>query len=161
MALFEISSVLTILEKATKVAQGILNMGEKSGLKKEAVELQNIITSLHSQILTMYAQYSELVQVKNNLEKKLVEYEDWNETESQYELKEVAPGVFVFSLKEDNRTPEPNHWLCTNCFYDRKKSILQRYGTSKYLCPRCKTEIIIPPGQSWEGRGVRLKPRLR
>ena len=150
MALLEITAVLSILEKATKVAHAILNVGEKSGLKKEAIELQTIITSLHSQILTMYAHYSELLQVKNDLEKKLMDYENWDETKSQYKLEEVAPGVFVFSLKEDNRVSEPNHWLCTNCFDDRKKSILQRHGTVKYLCPKCKNEIIVPPGGSWD-----------
>lgn len=145
----QILAIVSLIEKASKVVDRVLKNTKEPDTRQALIELQGVYVSLQSQLVSMQVEHSKLLQIKNDLEKKLVEYENWDKTEPQYKLEEVAPSVFVFSLKEDNRVSEPNHWLCTNCFYDRKKSILQRHGISRYLCPKCKNEIIVPSEKSW------------
>ena len=87
----------------------------------------------------MNAKHQELLKSKDDLEKKILEFENRSETERQYELKEVAPSTFVYMYKKTLKSAEPMHWLCTNCWKDRIKSILQlaRHNAAgkTYLCP--------------------------
>jgi hypothetical protein len=80
---------------------------------------------------------------KDELEKKLIEQENWHNERARYHLKKVGGGVFVYALKESNATTEPAHWLCAHCYEEQKKSILQRNPYPTWLCPRCKTKIVI------------------
>ncbi len=146
MALAEFTMVLTSLKTVIEIATSIRNMSENIELKEKTIEFQNSIIGLQSDIFSIQSEYGKLLDIKDELEKKLIEYENWNKTKSQYELKEVGHGVFVYASKRDDKSSEPEHWLCTHCFDDRKKSILQKYTTGPkvdfHFCPRCKTEIF-------------------
>ena len=89
-------------------------------------------------------QHNFLVE-RDDLAKKLMEFEKWAEIENKYQLKEITRGVFVYESKDIEGSTVPKHWLCTNCFKDHKASILQyegEYGDGNhYACPHCKTKI--------------------
>ena len=129
---------LTGFKTAVEIIKSISNISKNSEVKEKIIGLQNAILSLQ-------AEYGELLDIKNQLEKKLTEYEDWDKTESQYQLKEIASGVFVYESKKDEKSTEPKHQLCTNCFSDHKKSILQGLkgmkGLEGYYCPKCETKF--------------------
>jgi hypothetical protein len=50
-----------------------------------------------------------------------------------YELKEVRPGVYAYSVKEAMRGPEPEHKICANCF--AKKLGCQGEQMCSYVIP--------------------------
>jgi Zn finger protein HypA/HybF involved in hydrogenase expression len=79
------------------------------------------------------------------LENELAKIQDWEKEASRYDLKEIDKGAFVYTLKPGATNGEPDHWLCTNCFAKKEKSILQLDNVSvaghHYLCPNCKAEI--------------------
>lgn len=157
MVLNEISMALKGFKAAVEITKTILNMSKDVSLSNKIIELQNVILSLHSE-------YGKLIEVKDQLEKELMEYENWDKTKSQYDLKEVAPGVLVYASQKGDQPAEPQHWLCTNCFNDKKKSILQfskdvRSGRY-YSCPKCKTEIRTPSDKPPGGRS-RIVPGWR
>jgi len=143
VVLSEISIALKSFKTAAEITKSILNISKDADLKDKIIELRNLILSLQSE-------YSTLLDVKDQLEKKLMEYEDWDKTESQYQLKEITPGIRVYSPKEDSGLSDSDHWLCPNCFNDRKKSILQLDEDNDvfgqyYICPKCKNRFCSRP----------------
>jgi hypothetical protein len=92
--------------------------------------------------------HQSLLRDKDKLSKKVMEFENWSETERQYELKKIASGIFVYCYKKTKDSKDPLHWLCTNCYKKKKASILQletkRFSGKYYFCPDCKTTIHIP-----------------
>ena len=145
--------IVKSLTAVANIAKRLVNTVKEVEAKKVAIELQSVILSLQDQILSMQHEHSNLLQIKNDLEKELMNLKDWEKTKSQYELKEVVPGFFVYSPKPNSKFSEPDHWLCANCFNDGKKSILQR-KRSKYLCPKCETEVFIPSGKKLPLRSI-------
>ena len=96
-----------------------------------------------------------LLAVLSGLIAYIIAKNSWAKIEKQYELKEIIPGYFVYSYKKTNK---PIHYLCTNCFKDKKTSILRignivnnMENSTTYSCPDCKTKYKIineTPGSS-------------
>ncbi len=68
--------------------------------------------------------------------------EKWDAEKQKYELKQISGlGAFAYMLKLEARGTEPLHWLCTQCYENRKKSVVQIFGEmgadSIYKCPGC------------------------
>ena len=132
---FKLVSELNNLLQASKI---------DSEVKKKSAELTNVIISLQESISLINAKNQELVEINNNLRNKVIKMSKWNKEAKRYVLKELVPGVVVYALKEDQCISEPNHYLCTNCYQEERKSILQKtfpaFGNATYECknPICK-----------------------
>src|SRR5687767_3847590 len=105
-----------------------------AAVRDKAIEAQSAVIALQSAMLALQSQYAELMIEKDELKRRLIEIEDWTGEVQRYQLKEIAEGVFVRELKQDQAGDETVHWLCTSCFAHRKKSILQRHEQD-YVCP--------------------------
>jgi hypothetical protein len=146
MPINQISAALSSIKIASEMAKGILSLNKDVAVNEKAAKLLSVIISLQHNIMSLQSEYGELLKSKDNLENKLKEYETWKVTESQYKLEEISHGVFVRVPNNSHPYPEPKHWLCTNCWQDKKKSILQlrwkmKNGIDAYECPRCKSVI--------------------
>lgn len=142
----EISSLISSSKAAYDIAKGIISLKAEVERNQSISDLLNIILSVQSDALAMQSKYQDLLQEKNNLEKKLMDFEKWSETESQYDLQEIVCGVFVYVYKKTDNSKDPVHWLCTNCWQDKIKSIIQcdnpNYSRNRiYTCPKCKYAI--------------------
>jgi len=92
-----------------------------------------------------------LLERVSQLEKEVASFETWNTEKNRYELKALRPSVFAYMLKIGERGSEPPHWLCANCYENRKKSFFQWTARTAqayrvYECPACKAEIA-PSGE--------------
>lgn len=128
-----ITTSIELIEKHAKAKAFNEIMAEITKLQKACFEAYSLAFSLHEK-------YGEL-------KKKHLETKDWeNKTVPDYTLTQIAPGVFVYAFKPGEKRDEPPHYLCTNCFKDKRKSILQRAGRDvsgvKYNCPECGTDIL-------------------
>lgn len=143
----EISSLVASTQTAVTIAKGLASIYVDDKVKERTSELLSILLSVQGDALTMQAKHQKLLQIKNDLEQKIMESEKWAETELQYELKQVAPDTFVYSYKGGIESAEPKHWLCTNCWKDKIKSIIrlssEYSGSKKYICPHCKDDFYI------------------
>ena len=135
----EFTAAVTAATHATKLIASVLETVHDTKSKQVVLNLQNGVLDLQSKLYAAQAKYQELADIKREAEQKLIEYEQWDSEAARYELKEIATGIFVRSLKPNDSRSEPQHWLCPNCFEHRKKSILVRphvdhlnYGSSGF-----------------------------
>jgi len=138
----EFASLLSSSKAACDIAKNLAAVYIDDKVRNRTAELVSILLSVQSDTLSIQAKQQELIKEKDNLEKTILQYKNWTITEGQYELKEVARGIFVYAKKPGIEPAEPMHWLCTNCWQDKIKAIIQRSSCSDiYTCPRCKTSI--------------------
>ncbi len=149
MAFTETTAILSALKTLKDIIKSFSSLSSDVAIKEKTSELLGIIVDLQGDILLMQSEYGELLKSKNDLEKELIELKDWEKTKSQYKLKKIASGTFVYSYEDSHDSKDPPHWLCANCYHNGKKSILQ-FSTKAffYFCPKCKTEIHHPNGKS-------------
>lgn len=109
--------------------------------------------SLSTQGVVLAAQkHSTLSDRIRELEKEILELKSWEREADRYQLTELSPGLFTYYLKPGREQGEPIHHLCTNCFAQREKSILQIRTSSshrRYECPRCQQ--VLHPGARKRG----------
>jgi hypothetical protein len=139
----EFSTALGLLKTITGTAKRLGDTREEVKVNEVAIQLQSIVLDLQSEMMLIQSDYQNILRSKEDLEKKLVEQESWDKERARYHLKNVGSGAFVYALKDGHATTEPAHWLCAHCYEEKKKSILQRNPYPQWLCPRCKTKIII------------------
>jgi hypothetical protein len=100
---------------------------------------QTAVMASHEKQLTLTNRVSDL-------EKKIVELEDWNREAERYKLTELCTDVVAFTLKPGMENGEPPHKLCTACFGKRQKGYLNRTNMNVagtfYTCNLCNKEII-------------------
>ena len=93
------------------------------------------------------------------LEATIAEYDNWEAEKDRYELYQIKPsGGFAYRLrKECVQDAEPNHYICPNCYENRRKSILQmrddptamvglgsRAPAFNLVCTLCEAKIPCP-----------------
>jgi len=140
------TSIFTSAKVAYDIAKGI-NVLKTSVERDEAVaKVLEVLLSVQHDALSMQKEQSLLLTEKDNLIKKISEFEKWSEIESQYELKELTVGVPVYAYKKTDKETQPPHLLCANCFSKKQKghyiqSEIEFDGTH-YKCLNCDKEII-------------------
>ena len=141
-----ISSALGSLGLTVNFVKNSIEKIKDAAVREKVEELLNTIIPLQSIILSLQSANSTLIKEKEALEHKLSEIEDWRQEASGYELKELVSGVYVYAKKKGVQTTEPIHYLCTKCYNERRKSILQRtrhdFDGMHYVCHSCSSEII-------------------
>ena len=149
----DITTALAAIKTMTEFASLAAKSKKDSAVAEKAIELNSVIIDLQSAILSIQAQNQDLLHRNSELEKKIVDMENWNATAEKYALTEIALNVFAYASKTDNDATEPPHWLCTTCFENKQKSILQRGEKTingyVYSCGNCKNRLVFYPG--WFG----------
>lgn len=149
----EIAAAAASIKTFSDLTTLILKTKVDSAVTAKAIESQSAIISLQDAMLNLQSQHQSLLREKEVLEKRLIDAEDWNAEASKYSLKEIAPGVFVYVLNLNGDSPTPTHWLCSRCYQEKRKSILQKTGKSGganiYLCLLCQNTLLIygTPGE--------------
>ncbi len=144
----EIATALSSIKIASDLATLVLKAKVDSAVTQKAIELQASLITLQSTVMTIQAQNQDLLSENNQLKQQLIAAKDWEAEANKYSLKEVLPGSFVYAINQDQLGTQPYHWLCTHCYENKQKSILQRMGKELrgwiYNCPTCKTQILGP-----------------
>lgn len=136
MAIAELTAIATIAKTAYDIAKDIDKITTSTEEKKKIAELVDILFGVQKNAFEAQEKAQELQTKNHELEKRLREFDEWAETQKQYELKELDSGIFAYARKEDAKSDEPMHHLCPNCFdREKRKSILQG---ENHWCPACK-----------------------
>lgn len=151
-------------QAANGMVKSILELRDTAKIHEKIMELRGMIMEAQGQAISAQAEGLTLVGRIRDLEAEIVKLKDWDRDAQRYELKEPAPGVFTYAVKEAMRGEQPAHQLCAHCYQDRFKSILNQEilapGMTYILaCDHCGAELVTSglrqPGQPKRRPGKR------
>jgi hypothetical protein len=148
-----ITAGLQSLKAAFDIGKALLNLGV-------SVEVQDRIREMNEKILTAQEgaiasrdYQSALLKQIGDLEKQIADFDQWNAEAETYQLTNLRQpndprgSIHAFAPKEGTHTSEPAHLLCTECFSNRHKSILQHQDIAgripALLCLHCNNLIYL------------------
>lgn len=139
-----IAAALSAIENAKKLAKDINDLSRTAERQEMLVDFNAQILDAQRALFQVRAEYEELAKIKGELERKLLEKEDWNRQAARYELKELASGVLVYAVKPGMEAGEPFHYACPHCMQKQQRSILSLPGPGwgKYVCHQCSYEAV-------------------
>src|SRR6185437_11648582 len=106
--------------------KSMLDMAKALKDINDATIRNGAVIELQEKILAAREAQSAALERISELEKQVADFETWNADKQKYELKKVAStGALAYMLKPEARGGEPPHWVCTHCYENRKRSILQ------------------------------------
>jgi hypothetical protein len=143
----EISAAL----QATKILYDIAKANKELTNYNEFVaavsEVNAKLIDANAAALTSQEKQSLLSDRVRELEKRLMEFENWESEIQKYKLHKFPSGTFAFELKPEMQQADPLHYLCEACAAKRQKSIMQPDGfhDGKPLFLRCHNcNLLIP-----------------
>jgi hypothetical protein len=136
-----------ILKTAFDIAKGLKDIDDATRRNAAVIELQE-------KILDAQTTQAGLIEYVRSLEEEVASFEKWDAEKERYELKALRPSVFAYMLKPNTRGAEPPHWVCANCYGNRKISLFQwtAHMAQAYRlvqCPACKNEIAPGAEPHW------------
>ena len=141
---------ITGLKAAVDIANSIIKLKPTPGVKAKIAELQGAILSAQSSALSANANQAAMVQEIRALKEEIARVKAWDTQKQHYQLYSIwEGGAVVYALKKSMSNSEPPHWICTKCYEDGRKSILnQKQRTDKnfwmLVCPACNSQIHSP-----------------
>lgn len=144
MAIAEISALVAGIKTTVDIITNLQSSHDSATILQAQTDVLEHLFTIKAEALTLQEKHLAIIHEKDELIKKIAQFEQWAKTESEYELQDIGDGTFVYTSKNSQESGVPTHWLCTQCWDDRKKSILQRQRprcASKLVCPRCGFEF--------------------
>lgn len=102
------------------MAKNLKKISDDVNFNQKVSEIVETLASTQNDLLIAQANYSDLLKVKNEMEKKLTEYQNWEKEKRNYQLREVSTNIFAYNYEPIEQPVETNHWLCANCYTDNK-----------------------------------------
>jgi hypothetical protein len=131
---------------ATEFAQGIKGLVNKPDV--DAGELKQLVSDLLDRLLRLQkeqlAMQAELLDFQNEQGKR----SRFHGEKHRYTMVKTELGAIIYSLKPDDARGELPHDLCTNCFDDDVKSVLQPVDFNTLGCPKCGSKFFKPDGRA-------------
>ncbi len=134
---------LSLFKTAFDIAKGLKDINDATIRNGAIIELQEMILSAQQSQSTLIERISEL-------EKEMARLKDWETQKQRYELKHIPPStkVLAYELKPDMAGGEPPHWICTTCYENGKKGILQPETRNPgrcyvMVCHLCKSVLRV------------------
>lgn len=115
----------TLAVGSAKIVIGLLDNLLKQAKPKEKKEIEKAKTELYNTqgiILNIQQDLFRLQDENQRLKKQIEEYDNWEKKAEEYKLVKTKGNarVYQYTGKE-----EVDHYLCPNCFNNKKKGILQ------------------------------------
>lgn len=133
--------------KAMKdIAEATIGLRDAAAFRERQIEFQGKIIDAQNALFTLQEERASLIERIGTIEKELADLKGWGAEKQKYELKPISGfGAFAHMLKPDARGTEPPHWLCTQCYENGKKSVIQVFGEIDgykiWKCPGCVNQF--------------------
>ena len=149
-----ISGAMSALKAVGDSAKAMVAIHDAGVLRSKVAELNTQIVAAQTSTLAALSDQFALLERVRELEKQVTDFEAWEDEQQRYQLEAVTVEAFAYALKPDTGSGEPPHWLCTTCYSNRKKSIMQAAGPaaqtgiesrlSRWKCPVCPNTFRVP-----------------
>ncbi len=136
----ETETGFSLISKAIDVTKTLGEQENDAAIETTQGDLQQLLLKALREAAQAEKEISELDLRCKKLERAFTELSVTKADKNKYELQKLDFGIFVYAFKSDTENPEPSHYLCTNCFDQNQKSILQPEGHN-YRCGRCNASI--------------------
>jgi hypothetical protein len=159
-----ITGIAASLNGMKVMAEGLLATRDINAMGSKVAELNSKIIEAQNLIFRIQADRAADIDKIKELEDEVARLNDWNTEKQRYEMRQIASGAFVYSLKPAMANGEPLHSLCATCYIRGKKSPLQSNGGSAVeilKCNECGAELrirhnrgpfnVLPTGQHGPG----------
>ena len=121
----ELSTALSSLKGMADWLSLVAKQKKDAAMANEAAKYLSVILSVQETALRVIEENKLIRQEKEQLEKKLIELEQWRDELPNYELKQMGRGSFAYVKKRSEGDSSPEIKFCAQCFENKKKSILQ------------------------------------
>ena len=143
-----IQGTVSGLKLASDIAKSFLELKSLTDVQGKVIELQSAILSAQSSALAANSDQAAMVEQIRTLKEEIASVKAWETQKQRYKLANPWSGAVVYSLKESMANGEPAHWICTSCYENGRKSILNpiksKDGDFLLVCPVCKSQIQSP-----------------
>lgn len=141
-----IGMALSSLKSASDLAKSLIELRDIAKVSELSIELNGKIAAAQQLALSAQQEQAALIGQIGNLEKQIVEFENWEREKQRYVLHDHGSGTFAYVLKDGMENGEPPHKICANCCQKGEKSILQfqhnsSNGQTCYRCPNCENDF--------------------
>lgn len=141
-----IQGTISGLKAASDIAKGFMELKSLAEVQGKVIELQSAILHAQSSALSANADQAQMAEEIRQLKLELEKAKGWEAERQRYALYAIANGGVLYALKFDQARPgEPAHFLCTNCFEQGRKSIVNstpdKEGWTGWNCPVCKSRV--------------------
>lgn len=153
-------AIMGSIKTTIDLAKTIKDFTADTDLKIKTRDLYDSMISLQNIIFSLQSENQSLLNSKYELEKKLMDFESWEKEKTKYKLIEISKGVVTYSFDTSQNPSIPSHYICKNCYNDKRASILDpifiHSEGSRYICPKCKSEFSTHIAESYNRSGSYL-----
>jgi hypothetical protein len=142
--LIAIGQGLSAAKALTDIAKTMVGLRDSAKLLETTVEFQQQLFSVQKSLLDAQAEQTTLIDRVRELEKEVADLKAWQGEKYKYEMTPLGRGI-AYTLKPEEKGAEPPHYVCTQCYDDGKRSVLQNVnpGTPPvYKCNRCGNMLM-------------------
>ena len=142
-----IQGVVFGLKTAGDIAKGFLKLKTLSEVQGKVIELQSVILYAQQSAIAAQSDQFAMLEELRALKERISQMKAWDEEKGRYKLDSAWPGspILVYKLKKSMQATEKAHWICTKCYDDGKRSILQPQQDKAHwvtlFCATCKSDI--------------------
>lgn len=154
--LTDLGSALGALQKASNIIKDWASFSTDKERAAKIGELNGQILSAQTSAIQANAAQATLIEQVGTLKAEIAGFETWDSEKIRYELRHVGDGSSAYVIKQEAAGSEPPHWICPNCYENRKKTILQPAGRAaesgwemhevKWTCYVCKNTLRVDVG---------------
>ena len=138
------SQSVQALGNLLKSANGLANYADIVG---KMADVHAKLMQANDVALSAQEKQKNIAAELGSLRTELLRLRDWSADASNYEVREVAQGVFAMLPVAFVGKYQSAQKLCVNCFYQFNKSLLQQQHIEagrqlSLICHRCKANVI-------------------
>ena len=132
MDLSDFQAAIASLKAATEISKGILQIKTTREIHDKVINLQAALLNAQSSAISATTAQYELQEKVRRLEEQLNAANEWGDQQSRYTLVSPWQGpAQVYALNRSASDGEAPHFLCSNCFHNRRSVPPPIYWTDK------------------------------
>lgn len=146
MDIGSITATVTGLKTAGDIINSILELKTSDAINAAVREANAHLITVQKEAIASQSEQSAMIEEVRNLKEKITDLKEWKSDQKRYKLTSLCSitGAVSYALKKSMSVGEPPHYLCTNCYQNGVKSILnpQKNKNSRvmFICPECRSE---------------------
>ena len=141
------ATVFAGLRTINEIVKALISTKSDSERQNKTVELKDTINAILSNAIIVQSEQSKIQEENRTLKEEIARMKQWEAEKKRYKLVRVFDGSVVYALRKDMSNGEIAHYICTCCYENGNRSILNpipdkdENGFVVFFCPSCKAKV--------------------